>query len=179
MRLQRDAEIRAMNALRRLMSALRNSGAGAAGLTVAQQFAVRIIGRQRGLTMGDLAAATVTTPSTVSEVVVRLVERGLVGRVRDQSDGRRVRLELTGDGKAVFERLEQTVPERLVQALGSMDSMAREALAESLEDWVDTAGLSAEAPRMFGEPGVRLNGGAVRRTQNPESRTVAGRKRRS
>jgi DNA-binding MarR family transcriptional regulator len=174
MRTQGDAEGRAMNALRRLVSALRTSGAGAetGGLSVAQQFALRVIGRQSGLAMGDLASATVTTPSTVSEVVVRLVDRGLVRRRRDTADERRVRLELTADGAALFERVELTVPEKLVHALESMDPMSVEVLAESLETWVKSAGLDDEIPRMFGEPGRRPNASsrAARFTRAQRSR---------
>lgn len=144
-----------MNALRRLVSALRTSGAGASGvpgMSVAQQFALRTIGRRPGLTMSELASATLTTASTVSEVVHRLVERELVVRGPDPADHRRVQLHLTSAGSDVFQSLEQTVPERLVQALGSMDAASRDSLAASLEAWVAAAGLSAEVPRMFGEP---------------------------
>lgn len=155
-----SSEIRAMNALRRLVSALRTTGAGAVvgqGLSVAQQFAIRVIGHQPGLAMTDLAAATMTTRSTVSEVVVRLVDRGLVRRTRDEADQRVVRLQLTPEGEAVYERLEQTVPERLVAALDSMDPMIRDMLAESLEAWVESAGFDSEEPRMFGEPRSHRN----------------------
>ncbi len=143
-----------MDSLRRLVSALRTTGAGAAadpGMSVAQQFALRVIGRHPGLTMGDLSAATLTRPSTVSEVVVRLVDRGLVDRQTDPADHRRVRLHLTTAGRQVFEMLEQTIPERLVSALEALDTESRESLAALLESWVDAAGLSAETPRMFGE----------------------------
>jgi DNA-binding MarR family transcriptional regulator len=151
----RDANsvIRAMNSLRRLVSALRTSGAGAfPGLSVAQQFALRIIGREPGLSMSDLARATATAPSTVSEVVVRLVDRGLVRRAKDGTDQRRVRLALTTSGTATFERLEQTVPERLVFALEQMDPFTRETLADALDAWIESAGLGEELPHMFGEP---------------------------
>lgn len=94
-----DADIRVMNALRRLVRALRTSGAAASGemgMSVAQLFALRIIGRQPGLSMGDVAAATLTTPSAVSEVVPRLVARGLVRREPDAEDHRRVLCTLPG-----------------------------------------------------------------------------------
>jgi DNA-binding MarR family transcriptional regulator len=150
---ERDSVIRAMNSLRRLVSALRTSGAGAfPGLSVAQQFALRTIGRTPGLSMSDLARATATTPSTVSEVVVRLVDHGLVSRAKDDTDHRRVRLTLTAIGTKTFERLEQTLPERLVCALEQMNPFTRDALADALDAWVDSAGLSNEFPQMFGEP---------------------------
>lgn len=168
----RSTELRAMNALRRLVSAVRTTGAGAVAgqrLSVAQQFAIRVIGREPGLAMGDLAAATMTTRSTVSEVVVRLVDRGLVRRARDTDDQRVVRLELTPDGTTVYEQLGQTVPERLVRALAAMDPMICDMLAESLDAWVSSAGLDAEEPRMFGEPRRQPDRSAEGRVQMAEA----------
>jgi DNA-binding MarR family transcriptional regulator len=149
-------DVRVMNALRRLMSALRSSGAAAsseAGMSVAQLFALRSIGQEPGLSMTDLAARTLTTASAVSEVVAKLVARGLVRREPDPSDRRRLLLHLTPDGLACCERLEQTLPERLVAALAAMDAVTRRVLAGALEQWVEDAGLGGTTPSMFGEPG--------------------------
>lgn len=148
------ADARAMNALRRLVSALRTSGAAASrerGMSVAQCFALRLIGRHRGLSMGELADRTLTTPSAVSEVVSRLVERGAVRRDADPADHRRVLVRLTLDGQRLCEGLEETLPERLVSALASMDPDVRLSLADTLEEWVIQAGLGEIAPIMFGE----------------------------
>jgi len=71
-----DAAARAMDALRRLVSALRSSGVAASGepgMSVAQRFALRVIGTEPGISMGGLAGRTLTTPSAVSEVVSRLL----------------------------------------------------------------------------------------------------------
>lgn len=144
-----------MNALRRLVSALRSPGAATPdGMSVAQQFALRIIGQRPGLTMSDLAEATLTTRSAVSEVVSRLVSRALVARTADPGDSRRVQLRLTTTGEDVWRSLGHAVPERLIAALGSMDPDRRAALADSLETWVLEAGLSEIAPAMFGEAPV-------------------------
>ena len=143
-----------MNALRRLGSALRTSGAaasGAMGMSVAQLFALRSIGREPGISMRGLAERTLTTPSAVSEVVARLVARGLVSRALDSSDHRRALLQLTLEGRAICDRLERTLPERLVAALATMDPMTRTSLADALESWVIGAGLGGVAPSMFGE----------------------------
>ena len=67
-------------------------------MSVAQQFALRMISRHPGLTMTELAEATLTSRSTVSEVVVRLADRGLVHREADELDRRRIRLTLTRAG---------------------------------------------------------------------------------
>lgn len=149
-----NADVRAMNALRRLVSALRSSGAAASamqGMSVAQQFALRVIAHRPGLTMGQLAAATLTTPSAVSEVVSRLVARGAVRREPDAADHRRVLLHLTQEGRTLCDRVDQTLPERLVAALAAMEPAARVSLADAMELWVARAGLGDVAPSMFGE----------------------------
>src|SRR5512134_1012589 len=96
-----DAVARAMNALRRLVGALRTSGAAASGelgMSVAQLFALRVVGSHPGLSMGELAAHTLTSPSAISEVVSRLEQRGFVRRHAGASDARRVMLDPTAEG---------------------------------------------------------------------------------
>jgi len=149
-----DVSVRAMNALRRLVSALRSSGAAASaglGMSVAQRFALRIIGQNPGLAMGDLATRTLTTPSAVSEVVTRLVVRGLVHREPSHEDRRRAVLHATAEGSALLAGLEESLPERLIAALAAMPTDMRVTLANTLETWVTSAGLSGVAPIMFGE----------------------------
>ena len=142
-----------MNALRRLVSALRTTGAeGPSGMSVAQQFALRVISRHPGLTMTELAVATLTTRSTVSEVVIRLVDRGLISREQDVADRRRIRLTLTRASAETVTAIGETLPERLVLALDALGPATTEALAQALEGWVLEAGLHEVAPAMFGEP---------------------------
>jgi len=155
------ADARAMNALRRLVSALRTSGAAASrekGMSVAQLFALRVIARQPRLSMGELADLTLTSPSAVSEVASRLVSRGLVRREPDPLDHRRVLVRLTPQGAAFCEGLVETIPERLVSALESMDPAARQSLADTLEGWVLEAGLGDVVPAMFGEGQMSARG---------------------
>ena len=158
-----DASVRSMNALRRLVSALRSPGVSSAeGMSVAQQFALRMIGSRPGLTMTELAEGTLTTRSAVSEVVSRLVERGLVVRSTDSVDSRRVHLRLSSDGAALWSAVGPAVPERLVSALCGMNPESRVVLAESLELWVTDAGLGQESPNMFGEGSVSPSGSRTR-----------------
>jgi DNA-binding MarR family transcriptional regulator len=57
------------------------------------------------LRQSALAEAVHADPSTVSRHVALLVERGLVLRVADESDGRASRLVLTGAGRAQLDQL--------------------------------------------------------------------------
>jgi DNA-binding MarR family transcriptional regulator len=149
-----DSATRVLNALRRLVSALRSSDATASrewGMSVAQLFALRTIGRHPGLFMSELAERTLTTQSTVSEVVSRLVARDLVRRAQDASDHRRIRLYLTWEGEVLSGSVKRTVPEHLVAALETMGPGMRALLADAMEHWVISAGFAGVAPEMFGE----------------------------
>lgn len=146
---------RAMDALRRIVRALRQSSARAErehGVTTAQLFALRRIGAQPGISLTQLALATRTAESSVSEVVARLRERGFVSRKRGANDARRAAFALTVRGAAVVARAAQTPQEQLVSGFTAMPVEDRGALTRTLEGWVRAAGLDALAPTMFFEP---------------------------
>jgi DNA-binding MarR family transcriptional regulator len=70
-------------------------------VTGPQRLVIRLIGRFPGISAGALAATLRTDPSTLTGVLKRLQAGRLVRRVRDTSDGRRVRLSLTTRGRTV------------------------------------------------------------------------------
>src|SRR3712207_610214 len=57
------------------------------------------------LRQGALAEIVHADPSTVSRHVAALIEKGLVQRVADETDGRASRLVVTDDGRAALEQL--------------------------------------------------------------------------
>ena len=61
--------------------------------------------RMGPLRQGALAELVHSDPSTISRHVASLVERGLVTRVADESDGRASRLLVTDAGRATLEQL--------------------------------------------------------------------------
>jgi MarR family transcriptional regulator, organic hydroperoxide resistance regulator len=79
------------------------------GLTAPQRLGLRFIGRQPGLTAGALADALHMHPGTVTGIVARLEELGLVTRARSTEDTRRVHLSLTQQGTVVNRRSRGTV----------------------------------------------------------------------
>lgn len=145
---------RVMDALRRIVRVLSASAHGPPsrrGPTGAQLFVLRQIDAAPGLSIGELAARTLAGQSTVSEVVSRLVERGLVSRRANPSDARQVRLQLTARGRAAVRDTEPTAQERLAAALASLDESERAQLVRSLELWLQAAGLAELPATMFFE----------------------------
>lgn len=92
------------------------------GLTAPQRLAVRFIGRQPGLTPGQLAELLHLDPGTVSGIVNRLEDSGLVSRVRSQGDTRRMHLTLTAKGRTLNRRRAGTVEAAVRRTLDAVSS---------------------------------------------------------
>jgi DNA-binding MarR family transcriptional regulator len=88
------------------------------GVTGPQRFVVRMIGRFPGISAGEVSELLHVHPSTLTGVLKRLEQRGLVVRRADPADGRRALLELTAKGR----RVDAT-------RTGTVEAAARKALA--------------------------------------------------
>ena len=69
------------------------------GVTGPQRLVIRIVGRYPGISAGQLAEILELHPSTLTGVLRRLQERGIVERRPDPKDGRRALFDLTQRGK--------------------------------------------------------------------------------
>lgn len=150
-----DDAVDAMNAIRRIVRALRIATAQRGGeerVSEARLFVMRAIGETGVVTIGELARRTATAQSSVSEVVARLVERRLAARETSTADRRRVEVSLTPEGRRTLAAASETVPERLVHAFERLPATERHALATGLREWIREAGLEGIAPSMFFEP---------------------------
>ena len=161
-----------LDGLRRLVQILRISGREAeriVGVSGAQLFVLSKLAAARGcaLSINQLAARTHTHQSSVSVVVSRLVERGLVNRERSESDGRLRALSLTPAAQMLLNKAPQTAQDRIVTALEAMPAVRRRQLAELLSELVQQTGAPAGAtPQMFLESAE----------SNPRKRSAHGRR---
>jgi DNA-binding MarR family transcriptional regulator len=145
---------RTMDGLRRIVHALRvatRASQQTVGLSTAQLFVLRQLDTAPDQSLGDLALRTRTTPSSVSEVVSRLVRLGLVVRTTSERDRRRAVLTLTADGTALVATAGETIQDRLLAGFAKLDAAAQQQLAESLEAWVAASGLAENAAPLFFE----------------------------
>ena len=150
-----DPTKRAMDSLRSLVRAIgastRTSGK-AGGISGAQLFALRQIAASPGIHLVELADRTMARQSSVSELVARLVERGLVARTTGD-DARQVDLALTAKGKRAISESRATAQERLISGLSILPRARKTAIAEGLEAWLAASGLADVPPTMFFESG--------------------------
>jgi DNA-binding MarR family transcriptional regulator len=152
-----------MDSFRRIVHALRSSHRAAAdvALTGAQLFVLTTLGGSRKpMSVGELAERTRTDQSTVSVVAGRLVERGLIRRVRSTVDSRRVELSLTARGKTILKKIPATVAQRkLADALGQLPAAEAAALSRTLKKVVEAMGeADAPARMLFDESAEKRRG---------------------
>jgi DNA-binding MarR family transcriptional regulator len=170
----------ALDAFRRIVQALRSGGAaGGAPLSSAQLFALQLIAAHPNASINDLAALTFTHQSSVSVVIQRLVEQGLVAKGAASEDRRRQRLAVTAAGRRVLRRAPAAVQERLIAAIAALPPADRRTLARLLDAIVGAVavdGAARPAPMFFEDGAAGAASAAGRRAG---SRPAAAAQRRS
>jgi MarR family 2-MHQ and catechol resistance regulon transcriptional repressor len=73
-------------------------------LTAPQAKVIFCLGNTDGMTCSEITDKTLITKGTLTGVIDRLEEKGLVQRWGDSDDGRRIIVDLTKEGKNVFKR---------------------------------------------------------------------------
>ena len=150
-----DSETRSvLDSIRRIVQALRVSSRAAekaVGVSGAQLFVLQKLAEAGGQSLNALAERTRTHQSSLSVVVQRLVERGLVERRRSEADARRLELTVTDDGRALLNQSPDPVQLRLIEGLERLPPTERATLARLLERWVQEAGIAAGAVPLFFE----------------------------
>ena len=178
------AATRTLDGVRRIVRALRTTGAAAdraGGISPAQLFTLREIAAHPGQSLHDLAARTLTTQGAVSEVVARLVERGLVVRREAPEDRRRAELTVSPAGYEILGRAVETTQERLIAGLRRLPDGQRRTLADGLQAWLSAAGLDSDVPStmFFEQDGPTPDGAARVSLPKPhQSRTSSARRSR-
>lgn len=151
----RDDISRSMNALRSVVRALRVNTRSIElrlGISLAQLFVLEQLSERAADSLNELAERTATHQSSVSVVVRRLVERGLVTRTSAPTDKRRIRIALSPSGEAMLREAPPTVQRDLIAGMRRIPEEQRAQLADLLETWVLASGIDlGAAPMMFEE----------------------------
>jgi DNA-binding MarR family transcriptional regulator len=143
---------RVLDSIRRIVRLLREGSREAeetVGLSAAQLFVLQRLDSPRPLSLNELAARTLTHQSSVSVVVRRLVDRGLVQRKPAANDARRLDLSLTRRGQALLSRAPGVAQDRIIAAVAALPLPQQRALTTGLESLVEALGFDDEAQPML------------------------------
>ena len=143
---------RVLDSFRRIVRLLRegsHASEKSVGLSAAQLFVLQKLEPTRPLSLNELAERTLTHQSSVSVVVSKLVERGLVQRRPAPGDARRLALLPTKEGLRLRDRAPAPAQDRLIAALAALPAAERSRLADGLERLVRALGLDERAAPML------------------------------
>jgi DNA-binding MarR family transcriptional regulator len=112
-----------------------------------------ILEHEPGLSHGELAERLYAHRSTVTGIVDRLVDKGVVTRTTDPEDRRGVRLALTTRGKRLIKKSSPPVQLGLRRALERLPSPDLRRLRRTLQSVVqETAAAGMDAPFFDPDP---------------------------
>ncbi|UXY17095.1 MarR family winged helix-turn-helix transcriptional regulator [Chitiniphilus purpureus] len=123
------------------------------GLSGAQLWFLKEVGKEPGLTLGQVAQRLTIHQSTASNQLEKLARRGLVQRIKGDTDRRVTRLQLTPAGHAALGRVTGPTRGLLQETLLTLprDELVRldhslAVLVQRLEPWLDDADQAAHTP---------------------------------
>jgi MarR family transcriptional regulator, lower aerobic nicotinate degradation pathway regulator len=125
------------------------------GLSGAQLFVLRELAAEPGASIRRLSERTLTDPSSVSVVVARLVERGLVTKRRAEEDARRSVLEVSRKGASLLARAPEPFQARLIASLRQLPRARLRQFGSVLSEIVHMLDLDAGAAPLFFEASPR------------------------
>jgi DNA-binding MarR family transcriptional regulator len=143
-----------MSALRRLVRYLRladRQTEARAGVSAAQAFVLRSLAQAPARSLAELASRTLTDQSSVSTVVSKLVDRGLVIRKTSANDRRRAELRLTAAGQRIARSAPRSPQPRIAEAIQALSPARRAEIVRALDVLVDAIGAGQVGARMLFE----------------------------
>jgi DNA-binding MarR family transcriptional regulator len=118
-------------------------------ISAAQLFVLSELAQVPDQSVKDLAAVTMTTHSTVSQVVAQLISKRLVVRTNDAFDGRRSVLRVSRKGTDLLRKGPRAIQEDLIDGFATLRAAERRGLANGLERWLAASGLSGVPSTML------------------------------
>ena len=165
---------RALNALRRMVRGLRSAAESVERdlrISAAQLFVLSELAHVPDQSVKDLAAVTMTTHSTVSQVVSQLIAKGFVTRSADEADGRRSVLRLTRQGTSLLRRSPRAIQEELIEGFAALKPSEQRSLANGLEKWLVASGLGDVPSTMLFEKPLLKRGSTRQKKPGASQRT--------
>jgi DNA-binding MarR family transcriptional regulator len=105
-------------------------------MTLLELVVLHLISALAPVALIDLAEALGTRPPATSAMVDRLAKGGLVSRIPDPQDGRRIQLALTAQAVSVIGGTDPTTARRLQAVLQAMSRQIRRHVVDVLRDGI-------------------------------------------
>lgn len=125
------------------------------GLTGPQLVALRVIERRGPITPAAIATRVHLSRGTVTGILARLEGRGLVERRPDPSDGRSVRMSLSGSGSELLARAPSLLQEEFRRELSELEEWEQLSILSTLQriaSMMDAADLDASPHLVTEDP---------------------------
>jgi len=127
---------------------------------------LRKLDEEGDLSLNDLADATLTHQSSVSVVVTKLVERGLIKRLRSKTDGRQLVLNVTPKGQVLLRKAPKPTQDGLIIGIESLDLKTKKELDRALAKLTDSLHLPTDKPAPMLFDGSEKNATNKRKIKN-------------
>ena len=150
----RPDERRILDAVRNLVREIRLASTAThhgQQISAAQAFVLQTLLHSPGLRINDLADQTSTDQSSVSVVVQKLADGGLVTKQRSAKDARAFEVHLTAEGRTLARKTPVAPQLHLLDGVRKLSAADRAQLADLLETWLEALGLADSSPPMLGE----------------------------
>lgn len=118
--------------LERNLESINTNDCSLCSISTAQCHTLVEIGRKKDSMLKDLAATLRIDVSTASKVVEELVKKGLVKREPSRLDRRSVQINLSDEGKRIFEQIENDMDLIFEEIFGFIDPLKQEEFLDSL-----------------------------------------------
>jgi DNA-binding MarR family transcriptional regulator len=122
-------------ALREFLAAqrrLRGRDAQRPGLTFSQHAVLRVLADGQEHSAGELAAAADLTPASITKMLDGLSRAGLLERVPDPDDRRRVGVRITPEGRTAFDAKNRQITAAWAEVLEDADPDEIEGMASAM-----------------------------------------------
>ncbi|MBX9459137.1 MAG: bifunctional helix-turn-helix transcriptional regulator/GNAT family N-acetyltransferase [Rhizobium sp.] len=129
-------------------------------LTPSAVHAIIEIGNHGSMTANRLAQVLLLEKSTVSRVLARLVERGLIDEKPSETDGRAKALSLTPRGHALLGNINRFANLRVGKALHFLNGPARHRVVGGLADYAQAL-ATVQARSSFPNPAIHIHEGLL------------------
>jgi DNA-binding MarR family transcriptional regulator len=162
-----------VESIRRVLRALRIAARdtlATAGVSAAQLFVLSALVDGEEASLSDLAQRTMTDRTSVTAVVDRLVQGGLVIKGTSEEDRRRASIRITPKGRTVLRGAPRPPTALLVEALERLEPAELKRLERGLRALTRAMGVDGDPAEMMFE-----DGSADRPPRVPVSRTRAQR----